>query len=228
MESNKADERISRVIFSYAARIGQAQDSRARRNLTPTWAVISRRQRCNIRIVDTEAGQLYTTVAHGEGEIRLGLTHGLVGACVTGGESIVVNDAPADERFLGRVDEESGYITHSVLVIPLRTAEGTVIGVFQALNKPGGFSGSISPPWNGGDVLCRRYRNAQTEAGIKSARMTPRELAIARDVQAALLPQYSPTCRGSIALCFSVRPSSSVEITTILWKHLRERFFLLG
>ena len=143
MESNKADERISRVIFSYAARIGQAQDSRALLQLNADMGRdLVRDERCSIWIVDTEAGQLYTTVAHGEGEIGVGLTHGLVGACVTGGESIVVDDAPADERFLGRVDEESGYITHSVLVIPLRTAEGTVIGVFQLLNKPGGFSGS--------------------------------------------------------------------------------------
>ena len=29
MDDNNADERISRVIFSYAARIGQAQDTRA-------------------------------------------------------------------------------------------------------------------------------------------------------------------------------------------------------
>ena len=75
-------------------------------------------------------------MAHGEGEIRVGLTHGLVGASVAGCESIVVNDTSVDERFLGRVDQESGYITHSVLVIPLRTADGTVIGAFQALNKP--------------------------------------------------------------------------------------------
>jgi phosphoserine phosphatase RsbU/P len=211
VESNNADERISRVIFSYAARIGQAQDTRALLQLNADMGRdIVAAERCSIWIVDAEASQLYTTVAHGEGEIRIGLTHGLVGACVASRESIVVNDTSADERFLGRVDQESGYITHSVLVIPLCGAEGTVIGAFQALNKPGGFSDSdvallgLAASYSAAAIETHKLRQE-----VESARMILRELAIARDVQAALLPQCTPSLQGLDCAVF-FRPAEFV------------------
>ena len=211
MDDNNADERISRVIFSYAARIGQAQDTRALLQLNADMGRdLVGAERCSIWIVDTEAGQLYTTVAHGEGEIRVGLTHGLVGASVAGCESIVVNDTSVDERFLGRVDQESGYITHSVLVIPLRTADGTVIGAFQALNKPGGFSDSdvallgLAASYSAAAIETHKLRRE-----VESARLILRELAIARDVQAALLPQCTPDLQGLDCAVF-FRPAEFV------------------
>ena len=211
MESNKTDDRISRVIFSYAARISQEQDTRALLQLNADMGrdLVSA-ERCSIWIVDTEAGQLYTTVAHGEGEIRVGLTHGLVGACVAGCAPIVVNDASADERFLGRVDQESGYITHSVLVIPLRTADGTVIGAFQALNKPGGFSDSdVALLGLAGSYSAAAIETHKLRREVESARLILRELAIARDVQAALLPQCTPDLQGLDCAVF-FRPAEFV------------------
>lgn len=48
---------------------------------------------------------------------------------------MIVKDAYSDSRFNRTVDDETGYRTVSVLCIPLRNAEGTVMGAFQAINK---------------------------------------------------------------------------------------------
>src|SRR5436190_10955667 len=135
--------RISRVIFGYAARIAQEQEIEDLLRLNADMARdLVGADRCSIWLVDATARQLYTTVAHGVGEIRVDFGHGLVGACVSTGEAVVANEPSNDERFLRGIDTTSGYVTQSVLVVPLRSEGGKIIGAFQALNKPGGFSES--------------------------------------------------------------------------------------
>jgi phosphoserine phosphatase RsbU/P len=198
LKADNASERISRVIFEYAARIGHAQDTGAVLRLNADMARdLVGAERCSIWLIDPAAGQIHTTVAHGVGEIRVDLGHGLVGACITRGESIVVNDASADERFLNRVDQATGFATQSVLAIPLRTADGTVIGAFQALNKPGGFTES--------DTALLGFAASYSAAAIETqtlreeaeaARLLVHELEIARDVQSRLIPKQSPRLDG--------------------------------
>ena len=66
-----AGERVSRVIFQYAARITQEHETG---NLLRLNADMARdlvgADRCSIWLVDPAAEQLYTTVAHGAGELR--------------------------------------------------------------------------------------------------------------------------------------------------------------
>jgi adenylate cyclase len=50
----------------------------------------------------------------------------------------MVDDAYADPRFNSTIDRETGYVTKTILCVPLCTAKGDVIGVAQALNKVGG------------------------------------------------------------------------------------------
>ena len=209
--TENANERVSRVIFEYAARIGQAQDTDFVLRLNADMARdLVGADRCSIWILDCNAGQLHTTVAHGVGEIRVAVGDGLVGACVAKGEPILVNDASKDTRFLNRIDETSGYVTHSVLVIPLRTAEGKTLGAFQALNKPGGFSDA--------DVTLLRLAGSYSASAIEAqrlrkeaetARLLLRDLEIARDVQAGLLPQVLPKLKGLECAAF-FRPAKLV------------------
>jgi sigma-B regulation protein RsbU (phosphoserine phosphatase) len=196
--ATNTSERVSRVIFEYAAKIAQEQDTP---NLLSLNADMARdlvgADRCSIWLVDAAAGQLHTTVAHGVGEIRIGIGDGLVGACVAQAAPIVVNDTSADERFLNRIDRGSGYETHSVLVVPLCGAGGKVIGAFQALNKPGGFSES--------DVALLGFAGSYSAAAIETqrlrteaeqARIVLHDLEVARDVQAGLLPERAPEIPG--------------------------------
>jgi adenylate cyclase len=89
---------------------------------------------------DVGTGELYSRVAQGvhHREIRILNNDGVVGATFQTGRSIIIDDAYADPRFNPTIDRETGYVTKTVLCVPLRTAKGDVIGVAQALNKAGG------------------------------------------------------------------------------------------
>jgi sigma-B regulation protein RsbU (phosphoserine phosphatase) len=208
---NDSSDRISRVIFEYAARIAQEQDAAAHLRLNADMARdLVGADRCSIWIVDAKSGQLYTTVAHGVGEIRVEPGHGLVGACVSHGEPIVVNDTSTDERFLSRIDEGSGYATRSVLVIPLCAAGGKVIGAFQALNKPGGFSDSdVALLGLAGSYSAATIETMRLRKEAEQARMFLRELELAGDVQAGLLPAGPPRLDGLDCATF-FRPAKLV------------------
>ena len=89
---------------------------------------------------DPSTGELYSRIAQGVSrrEIRLLNNDGVIGAAFQTGRSIIIDDAYADPRFNPSIDHETGYLTKSVLCVPLCTAKGDVIGVAQALNKVGG------------------------------------------------------------------------------------------
>src|SRR5258708_7523213 len=130
-------DRISRVIFEYAAKIGAAQDLDALLVLNAGMARgLVGADRCSIWLVDTKNGRLWTKVAQGVGELHIPIGQGLVGACIARNEAILVNDTSRDERFLRSVDIESGYVTTSVLALPLHGMDGKPMGAL--LNKPGG------------------------------------------------------------------------------------------
>jgi len=201
-------DRISRVIFEYAAKIGAAQDLDALLVLNADMArALVGADRCSIWLVDTRNSRLWTKVAHGVGELNIPIGQGLVGACVARNEVILVNDTSRDERFLRSVDIESGYVTTSVLTLPLHGMDGKPMGALQVLNKPGGFCPE--------DVdllgLCSAYSASALETQrlrkeAEVAQLLLHELEIARGVQQQLLPQaqlpipgleYAGYCRSA-------------------------------
>jgi adenylate cyclase len=86
---------------------------------------------------DEEAGELYSRVAQGniKQEIRILNHSGIAGHAFQTGESSIVHDAYADKHFDSSIDSQSGYLTKSVLCVPIRTFPGEVIGALQILNK---------------------------------------------------------------------------------------------
>ena len=193
-----ANDRISRVIFDYAAKIGAAQglDDVLELNAGMARDLVGA-DRCSIWLVDLKGNRLWTKVAHGVRELQIPLGQGLVGACVARDEAILVNDTSRDERFLKSVDKGSGYVTKSVLTLPLHGMDGKTVGALQLLNKPGGFSQD--------DVdllgLCSAYSASTLESQrmrkeSEAAKLLLQELEIARVVQQHLLPQGRPEVSG--------------------------------
>ena len=62
---------------------------------------------------------------------------GIAGWVALHGEPAIVNDAYEDRRFSTKVDRDTGYLTNSVLCVPLKS-EQRVIGVMEAINKANG------------------------------------------------------------------------------------------
>lgn len=105
--------------------------------------------RCALFLYDKQAEELVSRVAQGANseERRPINKKTLIGYCFLTGKTLCVNDAydeselkAIDEaiRFSKKQDQASGYRTKSVLVTPI-VVRGKRVGVFQALNKPGGF-----------------------------------------------------------------------------------------
>ncbi|UCG24377.1 MAG: GAF domain-containing protein [Chloroflexota bacterium] len=69
--------------------------------------------------------------------ISFKIGQGIAGWVALHGEPAIVNDAYADRRFSSRVDRDTGFLTNSVLCVPLKI-EHRVIGVLEAINKQNG------------------------------------------------------------------------------------------
>lgn len=65
---------------------------------------------------------------------RMSMEEGIAGWVATHGSPAIVNDVTQDERFSSNMDARTGFLTTSVICVPLRIKE-RVIGVLEVLNK---------------------------------------------------------------------------------------------
>jgi adenylate cyclase len=97
-------------------------------------------ERGTIFLNDSDTNELYSRVAQGhfKREIRILNNSGVAGHVFTTGKGTIVHDAYTNEYFNRSVDETTGYVTKSILCVPIRTLKGEIIGVAQILNKQDG------------------------------------------------------------------------------------------
>ena len=92
--------------------------------------------------VDKDKQELFFEVALGDSEktlkeIRLKFGQGIAGWVAQNKQPIVVNDTAKDERFYKKADEKTGFVTRTVLCVPVMSGN-EVVGVLQAINKKEG------------------------------------------------------------------------------------------
>ena len=86
-----------------------------------------------------ETDELVFVLVHGDIQHRL-LDYrirgdeGIAGWVASHGEPLIVNDPRRDKRFLLEIDDEFGFITQSIMCVPMMT-QGRLIGVIELLNK---------------------------------------------------------------------------------------------
>lgn len=85
-------------------------------------------------LVDGGAGMITSVVTDVPGGIRLAIGQGLAGAVAQSGDIVNVPDARHDVRFNPTTDQKTGFVTRSVLALPIKDGGGEVIGVLQILN----------------------------------------------------------------------------------------------
>ncbi len=130
-------------------------------------------ERGTLFLNDPETNELYSRVAQGNfhREIRLLNNSGIAGHVFTKGEGLIIDDAYADARFNRTIDEQTGFVTRSILCVPIKTAKGDIIGVAQVLNKQkGGF--------NKGDLKLLVAMTTQGTLALQSAQFIERMKAI--------------------------------------------------
>ncbi|HEU0220518.1 MAG TPA: GAF domain-containing protein [Gallionella sp.] len=94
-------------------------------------------ERGSLFLNDPESNELYSRVAQGniQREIRMINNSGVAGCVFTSGEPLIIHDAYSDPRFNRSIDEQTGFVTHSILCVPIKTVKGEVIGVAETINK---------------------------------------------------------------------------------------------
>lgn len=97
--------------------------------------------RCTVFLLDEEKGELWSKVALGMNtkEIRFNSNLGLAGHVATTGETVNIKEAYNDSRFNKEIDNETGYVTKSILCMPIKNMSHQTVGVFQVLNKKDGY-----------------------------------------------------------------------------------------
>jgi len=145
-------------------------------------------------LIDRASGLLVCRICAGPVDItglKLEVGQGVVGRTVAENAPQVVLDAQRDPRVNARVDAETGFVTRSILCVPLATAQGP-IGALEVINRRGGglFDAAdaeilrvIAAP------TALAINNAQLAASIVEQTRIRRELELARSIQKSLLPK---------------------------------------
>ena len=93
-------------------------------------------ERASLFVVDAVAEQLFL-ISHDQSfGMRLPLSAGVAGECATTGDVVRVSDAYSDTRFERSIDHTTGFVTRSILAVPIRIGS-RVVGVLEALNHTG-------------------------------------------------------------------------------------------
>ncbi|MGQ9668097.1 MAG: GAF domain-containing sensor histidine kinase [Anaerolineae bacterium] len=96
----------------------------------------------SLMLIDEERRELIFEIALGEkGAVlqhsRIPMDEGIAGWVATRGKPLIVNDVARDPRFSRQIDARTGFLTQSVLCVPLQI-KGKTIGVLEVLNKYSG------------------------------------------------------------------------------------------
>jgi GAF domain-containing protein len=96
----------------------------------------------SLMLVDEETDELVFVLVHGA--VRETMTghrfdrrKGIAGWVAERGEPAIVGNVRSDARFLPEMDERFGFVTRSLVAVPL-AARGKVLGVIEVLNKRSG------------------------------------------------------------------------------------------
>ncbi len=150
-------------------------------------------ERGSLFLVDRETGSLQSMVAQGltTGPLTLSPGEGIVGAVAESGKAEILTDPYADARFDPTVDEVTGFRTRSLLTVPVRDREGSLIAVLQLLNhRAGGFSSAdIDFLAELGVPFAIALNTADLHREIVAREQLRREVRLAAEIQRALQPE---------------------------------------
>lgn len=155
-------------------------------------------ERVSLFLFDEETNELWSRFATDLKEIRFPASSGVAGETLRSGAIINVPDAYQDSRFNREVDRKTGFVTRSILSVPMFGYDGSPVGVLQVLNKKDG-------PFTVQDENLAETFCSLTGVAVQrqllliefeeKQRMT-RDLELARRIQESFLPDAAPTVEG--------------------------------
>ena len=156
--------------------------------------------RGTVYLLDEEKKELWSRVLKGGEriEIRMPTGSGIAGYVAATGDTLNIPDAYFDTRFNPDFDRVTGYRTRSILCMPMKNRDGTIVGVFQILNKRSG-------TFTAEDESVLDALSVHAAIAVENARLYEQErqkiamekdLQAAREVQMTLIPKRVPDVAG--------------------------------
>lgn len=152
----------------------------------------------SVWLFNEDSGQLEMYLPIMAPRVAVEVGKGLVGECFSTEEIINVPDCYVDPRFNPDVDKSTGYVTRTLISVPLKGLRGRMVGVLQLLNREGG-------PFNKRDERLAQVLAAQSATALQRAQWLQsalvqerinEEMALARDMQMSSMPTAMPQLPG--------------------------------
>ncbi len=132
---SSSEELLERIFFYMNELVGKKGFSSTILLLTDMGRTLANSERASFWYWDKKRKEYWTIVALGRDKITIEEGTGLVGSSIQNNEVLIINDPYSDKRFYSKIDSASGFISRSILCIPVTDSKGNVIGAFQAINK---------------------------------------------------------------------------------------------
>jgi GAF domain-containing protein len=135
---------MTRDAFDAAAAAGALGSEGGHRALLQSVVDVARAifgaEAASVLLLDDETDELVFEAISGTGQeelvgMRFPSSTGIAGWVVVTGQPLVVDDLAADPRFARATAEQTGYVPHALVAVPLVVDE-RVIGVLEVLDRP--------------------------------------------------------------------------------------------
>jgi len=167
-----------------------------------------------------------------EPKISVPRERGIAGWVAERGESLLIPDAYADERFYQDADKQTGFRTRSILCAPLKR-NGKVIGVLQILN-PRDKKAFEEPDLEGftayANLTATAIDKLRSLERMRAQERVERDLSIASDIQRELLSRAIPATIPGAAFAAHNQAASNVggDFYDVFVKNPCEIYFAIG
>lgn len=172
-------------------------------------------ERTTVFLRDKRTDKLHARQMYGSEHIEIVLDRGvgIAGYVAEKGESVLINDVQSDTRFDSSTDARTGFVTKTMVCVPLQKPEGMLVGSLQALNaRREAFSDADLAYLESFAALAAiAVEREQLAQEAVRAGMLSTELSLARNIQQRLLPPSGNinlplplTAWGTSQPCFDV------------------------
>lgn len=153
----------------------------------------------SLLLLDEDDGSLeFKKILSGSQERIVGFKlkpgEGIAGHVVQKGEPLLVLDAQNDPRFCPRIDEAIGFVTRSILCVPLKVKD-KIIGAIEVINK-------LDGQFDENDLWLLNYMAGSVAIALENARLYTELSAFARKLersQAQLIQAEKLAAMGRLA-----------------------------
>ena len=153
-----------------------------------------------IYLIDSAKGEIWSKIsATGKKiEIRLKMGQGIAGHVAQMGETININSAHSHPNFECHFDTHTGFITKSMLCMPMKNVHSKTIGVFQIMNSKHDRFSSFDEDFIDGlsSHASIAIEKAELYAQALEKKAMEHEMELAGKIQTALLPKLIPQING--------------------------------